>query len=46
MDAVVPAQVSAELIQILSNLVLGDNEIRARCAKPSAPRGPDGLICA
>lgn len=32
MDAVVPAEISAELTQILSNLVLGDNEIRARCA--------------
>lgn len=30
MEAVVPPQVTAELTQILSNLVLGDNEIRAK----------------
>jgi hypothetical protein len=30
MDAVVPSEISSELTQILSNLVLGDNEIRAR----------------
>ena len=30
MEAVVPPQVTAELTQILSNLVLGDNELRAR----------------
>jgi importin-5 len=29
MDIEVPTQVRQELIQILSNLVLGDNEIRA-----------------
>ena len=30
MDTVVPPQVTAELTQILSNLVLGDNEIRSK----------------
>jgi hypothetical protein len=30
MDALVPPDVSAELTQILSNLVLGDNEIRSK----------------
>lgn len=30
MDANVPQQVTAELTQILSNLVLGDNEIRSK----------------
>jgi hypothetical protein len=30
MESVVPPQITAELTQILSNLVLGDNEIRAR----------------
>jgi hypothetical protein len=30
MDVQVPDEVRAELIQILSNLVLGDNEIRAK----------------
>jgi hypothetical protein len=30
MDAVVPAEITAELTQILSNLVLGDNEIRSK----------------
>lgn len=29
MESVVPSQIIAELTQILSNLVLGDNEIRA-----------------
>ncbi|KAF7789278.1 hypothetical protein EIP86_000219 [Pleurotus ostreatoroseus] len=33
MEAVVPPQVTAELTQILSNLVLGDNEIRANAEK-------------
>ncbi|TDL15928.1 ARM repeat-containing protein [Rickenella mellea] len=33
MDITVPPQVSAELTQILSNLVLGDNEIRANAEK-------------
>lgn len=32
MDAVVPPEVTAELTQILSNLVLGDNQIRSKCA--------------
>lgn len=31
MDAIVPPEVTAELTQILSNLVLGDNQIRAKC---------------
>jgi hypothetical protein len=30
MDVAVPDEVRVELIQILSNLVLGDNEIRAK----------------
>jgi hypothetical protein len=30
MDAVVPSEITAELTQILSNLVLGDNEIRQK----------------
>ena len=30
MEPVVSPQVTAELTQILSNLVLGDNEIRAK----------------
>ena len=30
MESVVPPQITAELTQILSNLVLGDNEIRAK----------------
>lgn len=34
MDALVPPDVTAELTQILSNLVLGDNEIRSKCATP------------
>ncbi|KAF4565293.1 hypothetical protein EYR36_001863 [Pleurotus pulmonarius] len=33
MDAVVPAEITAELTQILSNLVLGDNEIRSNAEK-------------
>jgi hypothetical protein len=39
MDALVPPDVTAELTQILSNLVLGDNEIRSKCAtsSPSTP---------
>jgi hypothetical protein len=34
MDVQVPDEVRAELIQILSNLVLGDNEIRAKWVWP------------
>lgn len=34
MEAVVPAEITAELTQILSNLVLGDNEIRSKCVLP------------
>jgi len=30
MESVVPPQITTELTQILSNLVLGDNEIRAK----------------
>jgi hypothetical protein len=30
MDALVPPDVTSELTQILSNLVLGDNEIRSK----------------
>jgi hypothetical protein len=30
MEAVVPAEITSELTQILSNLVLGDNDIRSR----------------
>lgn len=30
MESVVPPQITAELTQILSNLVLGDNDIRAK----------------
>jgi hypothetical protein len=30
MDSVVPAEITAELTQILSNLVQGDNEIRQK----------------
>ncbi|KAF5318269.1 hypothetical protein D9611_014696 [Ephemerocybe angulata] len=33
MEAVVPQEITAELTQILSNLVLGDNEIRANAEK-------------
>ncbi|KAF8952312.1 armadillo-type protein [Flammula alnicola] len=33
MEAVVPPEISTELTQILSNLVLGDNEIRASAEK-------------
>ncbi|GBE80930.1 Importin subunit beta-3 [Sparassis crispa] len=33
MEAVVPPEVTAELTQILSNLVLGDNQIRANAEK-------------
>ncbi|RXW25102.1 hypothetical protein EST38_g773 [Candolleomyces aberdarensis] len=33
MDAVVPPEITAELTQILSNLVLGDNDIRANAEK-------------
>ena len=31
MESVVDPQITAELTQILSNLVLGDNEIRQKC---------------
>jgi hypothetical protein len=34
MDALVPPDVTAELTQILSNLVLGDNEIRSKYVFP------------
>ena len=38
MDALVPPDVTAELTQILSNLVLGDNEIRSKYVfSPSLP---------
>ena len=37
MDALVPPDVTAELTQILSNLVLGDNEIRSKYATSSSP---------
>jgi hypothetical protein len=37
MDALVPPDVTAELTQILSNLVLGDNEIRSKYAISSFP---------
>lgn len=30
MEAVVPAEIAAELTQVLSNLVFGDNEIRSK----------------
>lgn len=30
MESVVPPEITAELTQILSNLVLGDNEIRTK----------------
>lgn len=33
MESVVPPEITAELTQILSNLVLGDNEIRSRCVR-------------
>ncbi|CCM06072.1 uncharacterized protein FIBRA_08319 [Fibroporia radiculosa] len=33
MDAIVPPEVTAELTQILSNLVLGDNQIRSNAEK-------------
>jgi hypothetical protein len=36
MESVVPPQITAELTQILSNLVLGDNEIRAKYVFPHA----------
>jgi len=32
MEAVVPQEITAELTQILANLVLGDNKIRSKCA--------------
>lgn len=34
MEAIVPPEVTAELTQILSNLVLGDNQIRSKCVHP------------
>lgn len=33
MDPVVPQEITAELTQILANLVLGDNKIRSKCAR-------------
>ena len=36
MDSVVPQEVTAELTQILSNLVLGDNQIRSKYESPKA----------
>lgn len=30
MDTIVPPEITAELTQILSNLVLGDNQIRSK----------------
>lgn len=42
MESVVPAQITTELTQILSNLVLGDNEIRSKYASlPHDPRPTD-----
>ncbi|KAF6743114.1 hypothetical protein DFP72DRAFT_1053425 [Ephemerocybe angulata] len=41
MEAIVPQEITAELTQILSNLVLGDNEVRAKCdTPPSSPPSP------
>lgn len=37
MEAIVPPEVTAELTQILSNLVLGDNQIRSKCVYLSIP---------
>lgn len=34
MEAVVPPEITAELTQILSNLVLGDNDIRQKYVLP------------
>lgn len=34
MDSVVPSEITAELTQILANLVLGDNEIRSKYVLP------------
>jgi hypothetical protein len=31
MESVVPQEITTELTQILSNLLLGDNEIRSKC---------------
>jgi hypothetical protein len=49
MDAVVvdvvPQETIQELTQILSNLVLGDNEIRARCVLVSKLRLSDSDAC-
>ncbi|KAF6749805.1 hypothetical protein DFP72DRAFT_1013660 [Ephemerocybe angulata] len=38
MEAVVPQEITSELTQILSNLVLGDNEIRANAEKAVSDR--------
>lgn len=40
MDPVVPQEVTAELTQILSNLVLGDNQIRSKYASRKTPPHP------
>lgn len=37
MDSVVPQEVTAELTQILSNLVLGDNQIRSKYGSHKTP---------
>ena len=37
MDSVVPQEVTAELTQILSNLVLGDNQIRSKYESRKTP---------
>jgi hypothetical protein len=37
MDPVVPQEVTAELTQILSNLVLGDNQIRSKYESRKTP---------
>lgn len=37
MDALAPPDVTAELTQILSNLVLGDNEIRSKLVSTFFP---------
>ena len=38
MEAVVPPEITAELTQILSNLVLGDNDIRQKYVHQSVLR--------
>lgn len=35
MEAVVPQEITAELTQILANLVLGDNQIRSKYVLPA-----------